>query len=67
MTSAVRSASSAFTCTGETTITSRHSPERYADGWRVLTPDREVLAEHKLAHNQENGYSGGTVTVNVAR
>ena len=27
------------------------TPERYADGWRVLTPDGEVLAEHDLAHH----------------
>jgi len=27
------------------------SPERYADGWRVLTPDGDVLAEHELAHD----------------
>ncbi len=27
------------------------TPERYADGWRVLTPDGEVLAEHQLTHD----------------
>lgn len=27
------------------------SPERYADGWRVLDPHGEVLAEHDLAHH----------------
>ncbi len=27
------------------------TPERYGDGWRVLTPDGEVLAEHDLAHH----------------
>ncbi|MFO8076930.1 MAG: hypothetical protein R6T85_12515 [Egibacteraceae bacterium] len=27
------------------------TPERYADGWRVLTADGEVLAEHDLAHD----------------
>lgn len=27
------------------------SPERYADGWRVLDPQGEVLAEHDLAHD----------------
>lgn len=27
------------------------SPERYADGWRVLTPDGAVLAEHTLHHD----------------
>lgn len=72
------------------------SPERYADGWRVMTPDGEVLAEHELAHDhaneqpftrtrgpfeipedvtevvveghdQQNGYGGETVTVEVPR
>lgn len=27
------------------------TPERYADGWRVMTADGEVLAEHDLAHD----------------
>ncbi len=27
------------------------SPERYADGWRVLAPDGTVLGEHRLAHD----------------
>lgn len=27
------------------------SEERYADGWRVLDPDGEVLGEHELTHN----------------
>ena len=27
------------------------TPERYVDGWRVLTLDGEVLAEHDLAHH----------------
>lgn len=27
------------------------TPERYADGWRVMTPDGDVLAEHELAHD----------------
>lgn len=27
------------------------SPERYADGWRVLDPHGNVLAEHDLAHH----------------
>lgn len=27
------------------------APERYADGWRVLTADGTVLAEHSLAHH----------------
>lgn len=25
--------------------------QRYADGWRVLTPDGELLAEHALGHD----------------
>lgn len=27
------------------------TPDRYADGWRVMTPDGEVLVEHDLAHD----------------
>lgn len=27
------------------------SPERYADGWRVLSPDGEVLGTHELLHD----------------
>lgn len=27
------------------------TPERYADGWRVLGPDGVVLAEHELGHD----------------
>lgn len=30
------------------------SPERYADGWRVLTPDGEVLGTHELMHAHPN-------------
>ncbi|HHX45795.1 MAG TPA: hypothetical protein GX718_00245 [Brevibacterium sp.] len=30
------------------------TPERYADGWRVLTPDGDVLAEHTLHHDHQN-------------
>lgn len=30
------------------------SPERYADGWRVLAPDETVLGEHKVTHNHAN-------------
>ncbi|WP_250505090.1 DUF664 domain-containing protein [Bowdeniella massiliensis] len=30
------------------------TPERYADGWRVMTEDGEVLAEHDLAHDHAN-------------
>ncbi len=46
-----------LTLTGETydlavTISSAYdSPERYADGWRVLTEDGDVLGEHGLAHD----------------
>ncbi len=28
------------------------TPQRYADGWRVLTQDGELLAEHELGHDQ---------------
>ncbi|MEX2626897.1 MAG: hypothetical protein WD225_08415 [Ilumatobacteraceae bacterium] len=71
------------------------TPERYADGWRVLGPDDTVLGEHTLLHDhaseqpftrtqrgvqvpddvevvtiegrdQEHGYGGGTVTVDLA-
>ncbi|CAN5683396.1 hypothetical protein BH24ACT22_BH24ACT22_20130 [soil metagenome] len=27
------------------------SPERYADGWRVLSPNDEVLGKHELMHD----------------
>ncbi|WP_061963865.1 hypothetical protein [Demequina aurantiaca] len=27
------------------------TPSRYADGWRVLSPDGEVLSEHQLGHD----------------
>lgn len=72
------------------------SADRYADGWRVLTADGDVLSEHQLAHDhaneqpftrtssafvipddvddvtvegrdQENGYGGATVTIEVPR
>ncbi|OBA54420.1 hypothetical protein [Corynebacterium sp. EPI-003-04-2554_SCH2473622] len=70
------------------------SPERYADGWRVLDEDGTVLAEHGLGHaneqpftrsrgpfeipdnvnevtveghDQEHGYGGKTVTIEVPR
>ena len=37
------------------TISSAYdSPERYADGWRVLTDDGEVLGEHELTHDHAN-------------
>ncbi len=36
----------------DVTISSPYdSPERYADGWRVLSPDGPVLGEHRLAHD----------------
>lgn len=36
----------------EVTISSAYdSPERYADGWRVLTDDGQVLGTHELAHH----------------
>ncbi|WP_061960777.1 hypothetical protein [Demequina flava] len=72
------------------------TPERYADGWRVMTADGDVLSEHTLGHDhaneqpftrtsspfeipdgvseivvegrdQEFGYGGDTVTVDVPR
>lgn len=30
------------------------TPDRYADGWRVLGPDGEVYGEHTLAHDHAN-------------
>lgn len=30
------------------------TPDRYADGWRVLTPGGEVLAEHELHHDHQH-------------
>lgn len=27
------------------------TPERYADGWRVIGPDQEVYGEHQLTHD----------------
>lgn len=30
------------------------SPERYADGWRVLSPDGTVLGAHELMHAHTN-------------
>jgi len=30
------------------------SPRRYADGWRVLGPDAEVLGSHMLLHDHAN-------------
>lgn len=40
------------TYTLDVTISSPYdTPERYADGWRVLTPDGTELASHSLAHD----------------
>ncbi len=30
------------------------TPQRYADGWRVLAPDGAVLGEHTLLHDHAN-------------
>ena len=36
----------------DVTLSSEYdSPERYADGWRVLDEDGEVLGEHTLTHD----------------
>lgn len=36
----------------DVTISSPYdSPERYADGWRVLSPEGDVLGEHELMHD----------------
>jgi len=36
----------------DVTISSEYdSAERYADGWRVLTPEGDVLGEHELTHD----------------
>ncbi len=36
----------------DVTISSEYdSPERYADGWRVVTPEGDVLGEHELTHD----------------
>lgn len=40
------------TWTFDVTVSSPYdTPERYADGWRVLDPDGEVLGEHELGHD----------------
>lgn len=40
------------TYTVEVTVSSPYdSPERYADGWRVLAPGGEVLGKHELTHD----------------
>jgi hypothetical protein len=43
------------TWTFNVTVSSPYdTPERYADGWRVLGPDGTVYGEHKLAHDHQN-------------
>jgi len=43
---------SAATWSFEVTMSSPYdTPERYADGWRVLGPDNEVYGEHTLIHD----------------
>jgi hypothetical protein len=43
---------SAATWSFEVTMSSPYdTPERYADGWRVLGPDNEVYGEHTLTHD----------------
>ncbi|MGO1384402.1 MAG: hypothetical protein ACTHWA_01610 [Arachnia sp.] len=79
------------------TISSEYdTPERYADGWRVLSNDGAVLGEHTLGHDHageqpftrtqsgldipdgvdevtvegrdtDNGFGGGTLTIDVPR
>lgn len=40
------------TATLEVTVSSPYdTPERYADGWRVLDQDGQVLGEHMLTHD----------------
>lgn len=83
------------TFTFDVTMSSPYdTPERYADGWRILGPDEEVLGEMTLDHDHaaeqpftrtqtgveipdgvtsvvvegrdlENGYGGGTQTVDL--
>lgn len=44
--------SSGGTYSMDVTVSSPYdSPERYADGWRVLAPDGTVLGEHELMHD----------------
>jgi hypothetical protein len=39
----------------DVTLSSEYdSPERYADGWRVLNSDGNVLGEHTLGHDHAN-------------
>ena len=43
------------TWTLSVTISSPYdSPERYADGWRVLAPNGDVLGKHELMHDHAN-------------
>jgi hypothetical protein len=43
------------TWTLEVTVSSPYdSPERYADGWRVLSPDGRVLGKHEFLHDHAN-------------
>ena len=42
------------------------SPQRYADGWRVLDPNGNVLAEHTLLHDHANEQPFTRVQRNVA-
>ncbi|HEX6194816.1 MAG TPA: hypothetical protein VFZ37_02835 [Jiangellaceae bacterium] len=45
----------AGTYTFHVTISSPYdTPERYADGWRVVGPDGSVYGEHTLAHDHAN-------------
>ncbi len=40
------------TASFDVTVSSPYdSPQRYADGWRVLDQDGEVLGEHTLGHD----------------
>ena len=49
---AVLTAQGDGTYTVEVTISSPYdTPERYADGWRVLGPDGTELGSHELAHD----------------
>ena len=43
------------------------SPERYADGWRILGPDGETIAEHELLHDHadEQPFTRGQAGVEV--
>ncbi|WP_174264614.1 hypothetical protein [Phytoactinopolyspora halotolerans] len=51
----VRVESSGGTYSFEVTVSSPYdTPERYADGWRVVGPDGTVYGEHTLAHDHAN-------------